>query len=139
MVEQVKDNEFSTPAGPAGKILIVDDEADLTAIMKKGLQHFGFAVDAFNNPLQALSSFEPRAYDIAILDIRMPQMSGYDLYPRLQEMDPKLKICFMTAYEIHQTQIPQLIPNFDSRYFVRKPVRFVELASTIKELLANPT
>jgi two-component system OmpR family response regulator len=133
----VKGGAFSTSTGPAAKILIVDDEPDLTAIMKKGLQRFGFQVDTFNNPLEVLSSFEPQAYDVAILDIRMPQMSGYDLYPKLQEKDSRLKICFMTSYEIHQTLIPEIFPNFDSRYFIRKPVSFVTLASTIKKLLSN--
>jgi DNA-binding response OmpR family regulator len=63
------------------KILIVDDEADITLTLKLVLEEDGFAaVDLFNDPLAALSNFKPEYYDLILLDIKMPKMSGFDLY-----------------------------------------------------------
>jgi YesN/AraC family two-component response regulator len=50
---------------------------------------------------EALEKCRPDAYDIMLLDIRMPVMSGFDLYRELHKMDGKEKICFMTAFEIY--------------------------------------
>ena len=54
------------------RIAVVDDEVDITAVLKKGLELHGFAVDIFNDPQAALASFKPGVYDLMIIDIRMP-------------------------------------------------------------------
>ena len=62
------------------KILLVDDEPDLTFIFKKGLEDAQLSVDAFNNPAEVLKVFKPHFYDLVILDIAMSDMDGFDLY-----------------------------------------------------------
>jgi DNA-binding response OmpR family regulator len=54
------------------KVMIVDDEQDITTIFKMGLEYYQFIVTTFNDPVEALSKFRPGMYDILILDIRMP-------------------------------------------------------------------
>jgi DNA-binding response OmpR family regulator len=77
--------------------LYVDDEADMTAMLKMVLEHAGFAVDTFNDPLLALKNFKPKLYDLVILDIMMPKMDGLELHNQLRIKEPDIKVCFLTA------------------------------------------
>ena len=61
------------------RILLVDDEPDITLSFNIVLEDNGFVVDAFNDPLLALSSFKQGIYDLALLDIKMPKMNGFEL------------------------------------------------------------
>ena len=76
---------------------MVDDEPDITVTLKTTLEDNGFFVDTFNNPALALSTFKPGLYGLALLDIRMPEMNGFQLCRKLREIDKKLKICFLTV------------------------------------------
>jgi CheY-like chemotaxis protein len=79
------------------KILVVDDEPDITLTLRSVLQEGGFEVFSFNDPILALQSFKPRYYDLMILDIKMPEMNGFELYQKLKEKDDHVKVCFLTA------------------------------------------
>jgi PleD family two-component response regulator len=77
----IDDSKVNSTGKFMHKILIVDDEADITLTFKLVLEEDGFAVvDVFNDPLEALSKFKPEYYDLILLDIKMPKMSGFDLY-----------------------------------------------------------
>ena len=69
------------------KVLIVDDETDVTETFKLGLEQNGFSVDTFNDPEIALSNFNPNFYDIMLLDIKMPKMNGFELYEKIRKKD----------------------------------------------------
>lgn len=77
------------------KILIVDDDTDITLAFKKGLENDGFKVDVFNDPVEALSNFEASKYDLLLLDIRMPKMNGFELYKEMDKIDNDIKVCFI--------------------------------------------
>ena len=83
------------------KILLVDDEPDVIYTIKNILQSNGFQVDTFNDPITALKSYTSNFYDLVILDIRMPKMDGFELYLKIKEKDPTVKICFLTASEMY--------------------------------------
>lgn len=117
------------------RILIVDDEVDITCIIKQGLEREGFEVEAFNDPEKALANFKAGSYDLLLLDIRMPKMNGFQLYKKLREIDEKAKICFITAFEIYYDEFRKVFPKVRVNCFVRKPVRLEELAKTIREEL----
>jgi DNA-binding response OmpR family regulator len=80
------------------RVLIVDDDPDITITFKQGLQSNGFEVDVFNDPTQALSSFRASRYDLVLLDVRMPKMNGFELYKEMEKIDA-VKVCFITAFE----------------------------------------
>jgi CheY-like chemotaxis protein len=79
------------------KILLVDDEQDLILTFQLILEHEGFKVYPYDNPLHALSSFKSGLYDLAILDIKMPHMDGFQLYEEIKKIDRSVKVCFITA------------------------------------------
>jgi two-component system catabolic regulation response regulator CreB/two-component system response regulator ChvI len=62
----------------------VDDEPDITLTLGKGLEQGGYDVDTFNDPLVALSNFKPDTYQLLILDIKMPDMTGFKLYRKIK-------------------------------------------------------
>jgi DNA-binding response OmpR family regulator len=79
------------------KILAVDDELDMTTILKMTLERVGFTVDAFNDPVLGLERFKSNLYDLVVLDIMMPKMDGFELCNQLEKVDPRVKVCFLTA------------------------------------------
>ena len=111
---------------------MVDDERDIIIVLKKGLEKFGFNVDAFDDPLVALSNFKANYYDIGLLDIKMPNMSGFELYEKLNVMDSNMKFCFMTAFEVYEQEFQKMFPNLDIR-LIRKPVRLSQLVDILEK------
>ena len=119
------------------RIAIVDDEPDITTVLKKGLEQNGFSVDTFNDPQAALAHFKPSYYDLMVIDIRMPKMNGFDLYRQLRKKDGNVRVCFLTAFEIYYEEFRQLFPTIDVRAFVRKPVSIQSLVKLINETIGG--
>jgi CheY-like chemotaxis protein len=120
------------------KILVVDDEPDNTSIFSMSLEDGGFEVDAFTDPLLALSKFKSdhKKYDLLILDIKMPDMNGFELYEEIRKIDNKVKTCFLTAYGEGYTE------DFGRRFsssinvsFIRKPIRVDDLVKKVIEMM----
>jgi two-component system, OmpR family, response regulator ChvI len=93
------------------RILLVDDEPDITLSFNIGLEDYGFAVDAFNDPLLALSSFKIGLYRKAILDIKMPKMNGFELGSELKKIDNKIKISFISEFDIQEENLKYTVPS----------------------------
>jgi DNA-binding response OmpR family regulator len=119
------------------KIILVDDEPDIGVSIKIGLEPKGFVVDAFEKPEDALQNFKPGEYDMLITDIQMPGMSGFDLYREVRKIDDKIKVAFITAFEIYEDEFSKVLPSIDVKCFIKKPVTMSELATRINEELAK--
>jgi CheY-like chemotaxis protein len=118
------------------RILIVDDEADIARFFKLALEHAGFIVDVFNDPVKSLSNYKAGTYDLLLLDIRMPQMSGFELYDKIKEIDDNVNVCFITAFEEYFNEFKKRFPHSDkTEWFIRKPVGVEELISRVKSRL----
>jgi len=113
-------------------VLIVDDDPDMTSIFSLGLQDEGFEVYTYNDPLEVLSQFRPNFYDLLLVDISMPKMNGIDLYRQLLELDPNVKICFITAGEANIEVLRELYPTRGIGCFIRKPVTIDQLVRRVK-------
>jgi CheY-like chemotaxis protein len=75
------------------KILIVDDDPEITKTFTMVLEDSGlYEVDSYNDPLIALQNFETNFYDLLLLDIRMPNMNGFELYDKIEKIDNKVKV-----------------------------------------------
>ena len=151
------------PSRNRGRILIVDDEEDVTFFLKEALENYGgYEVVTFNDPLLALSSFnndnnKASAYDLILLDIKMPKMDGFQLYDELQKKigtaapaagersissgeqgknGKKTKICFMTAFEIYFDALKELFPDsYPTMCFIKKPSSAEDLITRIRKEL----
>ena len=115
--------------------MVVDDESDVTSIIKKGLEMEGFKVDTFNDPLEAKAHFKEGTYDLVLLDIRMTPINGFELYRELLKVDNKVRVCFITAFEIYYDEFRRVFPKLHVDCFVRKPVRMDSLAKIIRKEL----
>ena len=104
----------------------------MTSIFSLGLQDEGFEVYTYNDPLEALSQFRPNFYDLLLVDISMPKMNGIDLSRQLLELDPNVKICFITAGEANIEVLRELYPTRDIGCFIRKPVTIDQLVRRVK-------
>ena len=113
-------------------VLIVDDDPDMTSIFSLGLQDGGFEVYTYNDPLEVLSQFRPNFYDLLLVDISMPKMNGIDLSRQLLELDPNVKICFITAGEANIEVLRELYPTRGIGCFIRKPVTIDQLVRRVK-------
>jgi len=117
--------------------MVVDDEEDIAISIKMGLEAKGFTVDAFDNPAGALANFKAGCYDMLLSDIKMPDMSGFDLYREVKKIDDKIKVAFITAFEIYEDEFRKVLPSIDVKCFIQKPISMSDLATRINEELAK--
>ena len=113
------------------RILVVDDDSDIALTFKKGLQVHGFLVDAFIDPQEALSRFKPNYYHLLLIDIRMPNMSGFELYRRIRKKDKNTKVCFITSFHNYYQSLKENYPEIDSMRLIQKPIEIENLITHI--------
>ena len=118
------------------RVMIVDDEEDIATIFKIGLERNEFIVTTYNDPRKALSDFRPGMYDLLILDIRMPGMNGFELYQKIRDMDDKVKVCFLTAFEEYRMDFKKSFPSLDEvKCYLKKPITVSDLISRLMHLM----
>jgi DNA-binding response OmpR family regulator len=114
------------------KVLVVDDERDVLITIKKGLEEYGFLVDVYNDPIEALASFRTNEYGLSLLDVRLPSMNGLELSLKIRELDKAVKVCFITAFPVYYETLVEENPNLDFSCFIKKPVTIDALVKRIK-------
>jgi two-component system, OmpR family, response regulator ChvI len=102
----LKDIIEDDPRKCKARILIVDDDPDITLTFRIGLEKNGFVVTIFNDPLKALSTFRAGLYDLLLLDVRMPRMNGFELYREIEKVDNP-KVCFITAFVVYYESLAE--------------------------------
>ena len=120
------------------RILIVDDEKDIGRTFKMILENYGFEIDFFTDPAMALETFKPNLYHLIILDIRMAEINGFELYDKLKSRDPKIKTLFITALssvESYNTHNSKVYPLKGKRHFMAKPVSRKELLEQVYSMI----
>jgi DNA-binding response OmpR family regulator len=114
------------------RIFLVDDETDQILSFKIGLEEYGFKVDAFSDPEEALSNFKTGTYDLLLIDVRMPKMNGFQLYEELEKIDDKAKVCFITAFEVYYRSLREVFPDIKIDCFIKKPIDTEELVKKVR-------
>ena len=120
------------------KILVVDDEPDNASIFTMGLEDGGFKVDSFTDPSLALSKFKSdhKKYQLLILDIKMPEMNGFELYEEIRKIDNNVKTCFLTAFgEGYTEEFGRRFSSSINVSFIRKPIRVDDLVKKVNEMI----
>ena len=122
------------------RILLVDDEPDITFTIKGILKENGFQIDTFNDPITALKSYTSNFYDLVILDIKMPKMDGFELYYKIREKDLSVKICFLTAIAMFNREFRKARSEFGriigEEYFIQKPVKNEDLVKKLIDIMS---
>jgi len=109
---------------PDATIMLVDDEPDILLTYKTFLTIGGYNVDAFTDPREALMRFaqaDPNNYNLVVMDIRMPNLNGLQLYYRLKVINPNIKILFVSALDAAQEMV-SILPAVKLDDIIRKPV-----------------
>lgn len=115
------------------KLLLVEDEFDLSQILAKGLKKSGYAVDAAYDGGEALNYYQLYEYDLIILDLNLPVISGLSVLRQIRRENNKIKILILSA----RTKIEQRVEGLDAgaNDYLVKPFNFMELEARIRALL----
>jgi DNA-binding response OmpR family regulator len=119
------------------RILIVDDEVDVMLTLKLCLEENGFIVDAYNNPVSAIKNFQAGVYDLLMIDIKMPDVNGFELYKEIKKKENEVKVCFLTAGDTYYTSYADICNTLDVECFIQKPIENGELIGRIKNILIS--
>ena len=125
---------------PIARLLIVDDDPDTILALKIGLTDYGFLVDAFTNPKEALQKFKsnPKSYSLVISDSGIPALSGIELAKKVKEANPNMKVLFLTGFGLKAMESSK---TSDSTSivdgFVQKPIATAKLAGKILSLISE--
>ena len=113
------------------RILVVDDDESITRTMKAILEDEGYKVDIAATGMEAIKKTEETAYNVALLDIRLPDMEGVELLKLMKDAVPRTRKIMVTGYPSMQNAITALNKNADA--YMIKPVDIEKLLNTVKE------
>lgn len=120
---------------PRHRILVADDENPIRHVCRLALQKEGLACDEACNGLQALEAFRDHHYDLALLDVDMPEMTGLEVCRRLRQTppDPYLKILLFSGRTSPDDLAQMLLMGADD--YLTKPFTLVQLVARVKAAL----
>ncbi|HZL24524.1 MAG TPA: response regulator [Nitrososphaeraceae archaeon] len=118
------------------RIMIIDDDVDITNLFSIFLEYNGYSVDAYTNPMEAINNFRKNSHDLIILDLKMPNMDGMTLYNKVKEIDSNVMICFTTADLNYIKQLQKGIIDIE-KIVLDKPVLLKDLKNKIDSLLLD--
>jgi CheY-like chemotaxis protein len=132
------ENDTTIHHGRKKRVMLVDDEIDVISVLKIVLEDNGFQVDPFEDPLYALRNYKTGLYDLLILDIKMPEMDGFELYDEIKKIDNKVKVCFLTASEMYYSKSrKEKYSLIDKDLFIQKPIENEDLVKVIGKILGS--
>ncbi len=114
-------------------LLVVDDEVDFAKMIQKTLTQAGYRVDAAASATQAIAFQRKHSYDLAIVDMRMPEMTGLELLQYLKVRDKKMFVILMTAYGSLAVGIEALRKG--AIHYLAKPFKLTDLRRDVEDAL----
>jgi len=111
------------------RVLLVDDEVRLAAAFRKQLTEEGMEVATVPNAARALSIISSEVFDVAVVDIKLPDLNGVDLLLKLKKIEPNLEVIMLTGYASVNTAIQSM--KLGAYDYLTKPCKFSELSSVI--------
>lgn len=118
------------------RILHVDDEPDTLEVVRVILEKEGFDVHSVESGKGALKEVKLDNYDLLILDVMMPDMSGWDLFTRIAEIKLKYKVIFLTVLDVSESRLKQL-KEHGVRDYITKPFDRDELVKRVKKVISS--
>ena len=121
-------------SGSMSKILLAEDDTDMRRFLVKALQNAGFEVTSYDNGLSAYQRLREEPFELLLTDIVMPEMDGIELARRAAELDPDIKIMFITGFAAVALNADSTAPKHAK--VLSKPVHLRELVNEVQKLLA---
>ena len=115
------------------KILVIDDDETITAVFRAGLRQEGFTVDVASTGKEAIEKSQGQFYNLALIDIRLPDMEGTKLLTEMKETTPKMRKVIVTGYPDLQNAIASVQKGAD--FYITKPTKIDELVKVVREQL----
>ncbi|MCG6881727.1 MAG: response regulator [Deltaproteobacteria bacterium] len=120
--------------GPGkGTVLLIEDEADVMEITHASLKRLGYTVIEAATGEEAIQKVHTEPIDVALLDIKLPDMGGAQVYPLLMEARPELKVIVFSGYSLDSPA--REILDAGANGFIQKPFSIKGLAEKMKEVL----
>ncbi|AOX64773.1 DNA-binding response OmpR family regulator [Curtobacterium flaccumfaciens] len=114
------------------RLLVVEDDDEMRALMERGLAAEGYRVTAVENGVEALIALGDQAFDLAVVDVMMPGMSGFELARRIREREDPVRILLVTARDAVDDRVFGLDAGADD--YLTKPFAFAELTARLRAL-----
>jgi two-component system, cell cycle response regulator CpdR len=124
----------SRKSRPMSKILLAEDDGDMRRFLVRALQSAGFDVVSFDNGLSAYQRLREEPFELLLTDIVMPEMDGIELARRASELDPDIKIMFITGFAAVALNSDSTAPKHAK--VLSKPIHLRELVNEVQKLLA---
>ena len=118
------------------RIMIIDDDKDITNLFSIFLEFNGYIINAYTNPLEAFNNFRKNSHDLIILDLKMPNMDGMTFYHKIKEIDNNVIICFTTADINYSEDLCKDITDIE-KIVLYKPVLLKDMKNRIDSLLLD--
>jgi len=117
-----------------GKILHMDNESDVLVSVKAILEREGYEVKSAQTDKEALRAVEKEIFDLVLLDVMMPNLSGWDIFSRVISINPDQKVAFLTVLEISAQRKKDLKRAGVVEYFT-KPVNIKKFVKRIDSIV----
>jgi two-component system OmpR family response regulator len=114
------------------RVLVVDDEKEMAALLARGLAGEGYDVDVASDGIGAMTLASEQRFELAVLDVTMPGMSGFELCRRLRDQVQGIGIILLTARDAIDDRVRGLDAGADD--YLTKPFAFAELAARLRAL-----
>lgn len=115
------------------RILIIDDDENIRRVLETILTDEGYSVECAENATKGIEKSENAFFNIALVDVRLPDMEGIDLLPKLRSTKPKMRKIIVTGYPTLQNAISAV--NNGANAYVMKPFDVEKILNTIKDQL----
>jgi two-component system cell cycle response regulator CpdR len=116
------------------KIILAEDDGDMRRFLVRALQNAGYEVISFDNGLSAYQRLREEPFELLLTDIVMPEMDGIELARRASELDPDIKIMFITGFAAVALNSDSKAPK--NAKVLSKPVHLRELVNEVQKMLA---
>ena len=123
-----------TPPKVLPKILLAEDDNDMRRFLVKALKNAGYEVVSFDNGLSAYHRLREEPFELLLTDIVMPEMDGIELARKATELDPDLKVMFITGFAAVALNADSQAPK-DAKV-LSKPFHLRDLVNEVEKLLA---
>jgi two-component system cell cycle response regulator CpdR len=119
---------------PLPKILLAEDDNDMRRFLVKALEQAGYSVISYDNGMSAYHRLREEPFELLLTDIVMPEMDGIELARRASELDPDIKIMFITGFAAVALNPDSQAPK-DAKV-LSKPFHLRDLVNEVQKVLA---